>query len=80
MTNFRTSIDLSAWKAMISCQGQEEGESALHQDPSPYPYTHILSLPSVTYVQEVVQQCGIFVNDQFLDLEGDWGRGRGTHL
>lgn len=55
MTNLRTSMDLSAWKAMISCQGQEEGRSELAQDPFPYPYTHTLSLLSITHIQEVVQ-------------------------
>lgn len=30
MTNFRTSIDLSAWNAMISCQCQRESGSGLH--------------------------------------------------
>ena len=55
MTNLRTSMDLSAWKAMISCQGQEEGGSELHQDPLPYPYTHTPSLLLATHIQEVVQ-------------------------
>lgn len=55
MTNLRTSIDLSTWKAMISCQCQEEGGSGLHQDPSPHPSTHTFWLPSVTHIQEVVQ-------------------------
>lgn len=46
----------------------------------PCPYTHPLSLLSVTHIQEVVQECGIFVDDQFLDLEGDWAWGGGTHI
>lgn len=77
MTNLRTSIDLSTWKAMISCQHQEEGVSGWYQDPSPHPCPRP-SLPSVTHIQEVVQEGGVFVDDQFLDLEGDWGWGGGT--
>lgn len=55
MTNLRTSMDLSAWKAMISCQGQEEGGSELYQDHLPYPHTHTPSLLLATHIQEVVQ-------------------------
>lgn len=37
MTNLRTSIDLSTWKAMISCQGRGEGGSGLSKDLPPTP-------------------------------------------
>lgn len=51
------------------------GQKAAGQDlarPTRSPRTHT-PLPSATHVQEVVQQRGIFVDDQFLDLEGEWG-------
>lgn len=52
MTNLRTSMDLSAWKAMISCQGQEEvgwGQSCTRITsliPTPIPFLSCWPLTS----------------------------------
>lgn len=64
MTNLRTSVDLSAWKAMISCNVRGR-QVRPHQGASP-PLHPTLRL--VTHVQEVVKQGGVLVDDQLLDL------------
>lgn len=55
---------------------RRQGRARTH----PLTLPHTLSLPSVTHIQEVVQERGIFVDDQFLDLPGDWGWGGGTPM
>lgn len=61
---------------MISCQHQKGGSGLRQVHPlAPAPTA---PLPPVTHIQEVVQQCGIFVDDQFLDLEGG-GDGKEEH-
>lgn len=63
---------------MISCQGQKRAISeGLDQDPRAAP-PKALGHPLVPYIQKVVQQRGVFVDDQLLDLEG-WGGGEGRY-
>lgn len=69
MTNFRTSIDLSVWNAMISCRGWIKAESVnvIPVSASLLTYTSWWRWFS-TCIQKIIKQWRVLVDNQLLHL------------
>lgn len=60
-------MDLSAWKAMISCDVRGKMDQATTKE---HYLTFVPPPRLITHIQKVVKQGGVFVDDQLLDLGG----------